>query len=82
MINERRNAIRTYIAEHRTVRMEELAALYPNVSVMTLRRDLAALEEEGTIIRVRGGAGSTRRISARQKTFTAVGRFPILRQRM
>lgn len=56
MINERRNAIRTYIAEHRTVRMEELAALYPNVSVMTLRRDLAALEEEGTIIRVRGGA--------------------------
>ena len=56
MINERRNEIRTYIAERRSVRMEELAKQYPDVSVMTLRRDLAALEEEGTIIRVRGGA--------------------------
>ena len=56
MKTERINAIRNYITEHRTVRMEDLQKLYPGLSGMTLRRDLAALEAEGSITRTWGGA--------------------------
>ena len=45
--------------------LEQLEAYFPNVSQMTLRRDLFQLEEEGKIIRVRGGAMSVREV---QKT--------------
>lgn len=40
--------------------LEQLKAFFPNVSQMTLRRDLLQLEEEGKIIRVCGGAMSVR----------------------
>jgi len=56
MMNERRSQMKAYITEKLTVRVEELAKVFPNVSMMTIRRDLAALEEEGAIIRIRGGA--------------------------
>lgn len=56
MINERRNEIKAYIAEHQSIRIDDLIHLYPDVSVMTLRRDLTALEAEGIITRFRGGA--------------------------
>ncbi len=56
MKSERLSIIRNYITEHRTVRMEDLQRLYPNLSGMTLRRDLAALEAEGSITRTWGGA--------------------------
>ena len=45
--------------------LEQLEDHFPNVSQMTLRRDLFQLEEEGKIIRVRGGAMSVREV---QKT--------------
>lgn len=45
--------------------LEQLEDYFPNVSQMTLRRDLFQLEEEGKIIRVRGGAMSVREV---QKT--------------
>ncbi|MBQ8283725.1 MAG: DeoR/GlpR transcriptional regulator [Clostridia bacterium] len=45
--------------------LEQLEEYFPNVSQMTLRRDLFQLEEEGKIIRVRGGAMSVREV---QKT--------------
>ena len=45
--------------------LEQLEAAFPNVSQMTLRRDLFQLEGEGKIIRVRGGAMSVREV---QKT--------------
>ena len=45
--------------------LEQLEEHFPNVSQMTLRRDLFQLEEEGKIIRVRGGAMSVREV---QKT--------------
>jgi len=56
MMNERRSQMKDYITEKLTVRVEELAQKFPGVSIMTIRRDLAALEEDGAIIRVRGGA--------------------------
>ena len=45
--------------------LEQLEDYFPNVSQMTLRRDLFQLEEEGKIIRIRGGAMSVREV---QKT--------------
>ncbi len=45
--------------------LEQLEEFFPGVSQMTLRRDLFQLEEEGKIIRIRGGAMSVREV---QKT--------------
>ncbi len=45
--------------------LEQLEEYFPTVSQMTLRRDLFQLEEEGKIIRIRGGAMSVREV---QKT--------------
>ena len=42
--------------------LEQLEDFFPNVSQMTLRRDLFQLEEEGKVIRVRGGAMSVREV--------------------
>ena len=52
----RRERIRKYIQEKGAVSVKELNALFPDVSVMTVHRDLAKLEEERLIIRTRGGA--------------------------
>ncbi len=40
--------------------LEQLESFFPNVSQMTLRRDLFQLEQDGKIIRVRGGAMSVK----------------------
>lgn len=48
--------IRDYILEHGEVRTDELCALFPNVSAMTIRRDLAELETARLITRTHGGA--------------------------
>lgn len=42
--------------------LEQLDEQFPNVSQMTLRRDLFQLEQEGRIIRVRGGAMSVKEV--------------------
>ncbi|MBR7186577.1 MAG: DeoR/GlpR transcriptional regulator [Clostridia bacterium] len=42
--------------------LEQLEEFFPNVSQMTLRRDLFQLEQEGRIIRVRGGAMSVKEV--------------------
>jgi len=52
----RRERIRKYIQEKGAVSVKELNALFPDVSVMTVHRDLAKLEEDRLIIRTRGGA--------------------------
>ena len=52
----RREKIRKYIQEKGVATIKEINALFPDVSVMTIHRDLAKLEEERLIIRTRGGA--------------------------
>ena len=42
--------------------LEQLESFFPNVSQMTLRRDLFQLEQDGKIIRVRGGAMSVKEV--------------------
>lgn len=56
MVFQRRKEIESLIMSQKSVRIQQLSEMFPDVSLMTLRRDLAALEQAGQIIRVRGGA--------------------------
>ena len=65
MKRERISEIAEILNKRGKLTLEQLEEYFPNVSQMTLRRDLFQLEEEGKIIRVRGGAMSVREV---QKT--------------
>lgn len=56
MIQARQNALLAYIMEKGDVQLSELFALFPEVSAMTIRRDLDQLEKNAQILRFRGGA--------------------------
>ena len=58
----RREDIRHYIEAKGEVTLVELQEMFPDCSMMTLRRDLIHLEEEGLVKRTRGGAVSIDRI--------------------
>ncbi len=64
MNKDRRSTIKQYIEEKGEVHLRELEELLPEVSTMTLRRDLIYLEEKGYVIRTRGGAVSVKRVAA------------------
>ncbi|MGD8169116.1 DeoR/GlpR family DNA-binding transcription regulator [Herbiconiux sp. P16] len=55
---ERRERLLGRLEHHGVIRLEESAADL-GVSTMTVRRDLEALEREGVVVRVRGGAVAT-----------------------
>ncbi|WHH59011.1 DeoR/GlpR family DNA-binding transcription regulator [Petroclostridium sp. X23] len=55
---DRRNKLNSYIQQRGEVQFRELQELFPDVSSMTIRRDLAYLEKNGDIIRIHGGAKS------------------------
>lgn len=52
----RQDKIRRYMDEHGVVTIHQLQELFPDVSLMTLHRDLNILEETGIIVKFRGGA--------------------------
>ncbi len=56
MINLRQNKMMAYIDEHEDVTIRELQELFPDVSLMTIHRDLDTLSDEGKIVKFRGGA--------------------------
>ena len=58
MNKERGEQINSYIQSKGEITMVELEKLFPQVSSMTLRRDLNYLETQNKIIRTRGGAKS------------------------
>ena len=58
MTKDRREQIRALIREQGEITLRTLEALFPDVSTMTLRRDLIRLEQEGLVRRTRGGAVS------------------------
>ncbi len=61
--NQRRDKIRELLRTHPHVTLAELEAMFPDVSSMTLRRDIDYFESIGEAIKVRGGARSTRFIT-------------------
>ena len=52
--------IKEYIEHKSVASIKELHALFPDVSLMTIHRDLDALERSGALVKVRGGAKAVR----------------------
>lgn len=62
-MNERLDKIREYIRINGEAKLSEISKLFPEVSEMTIRRDLERLEKSGDIIRTKGGAKSIRHLA-------------------
>ena len=56
----RQRRICDYIESKQIVTIKELQSLYPDVSLMTIHRDLDALVQSGMIVKIRGGARAVR----------------------
>ena len=56
----RSDIIKDYIEKKKIVSIREIQALFPDVSLMTIHRDLDSLAAEGLIVKFRGGAKSVR----------------------
>jgi DeoR/GlpR family transcriptional regulator of sugar metabolism len=63
MSSDRRDAINQIIQSRGEIKLSELETIYPDISAMTLRRDLENLERQGIIVRTRGGAKSIAHLS-------------------
>lgn len=59
----RRNLIYDLIERKGEVTIAELTEMFPDVSSMTIRRDLDALENENKIVKIKGGAKSISHLS-------------------
>jgi len=57
----RREHIKQFVDENGDIQFKELESLFPDVSAMTIRRDLAFLEEKGAIQRTWGGVKAVNR---------------------
>lgn len=56
----RQKKICDFIESRQIVTIKELQELYPDVSLMTIHRDLDALVQNGAIVKIRGGAQAVR----------------------
>ncbi|NLL41859.1 MAG: DeoR/GlpR transcriptional regulator [Firmicutes bacterium] len=65
MSTDRKERIQGLIEEKGEIRLRDLNKLFPELSTMTLRRDLDALEKEGLVIRTHGGAVSVKRLAGK-----------------
>ena len=60
MYSIRQDTMKNYIEKKNVVTIKELQKLFPDVSLMTIHRDLDALERNGAVVKFRGGAKSVR----------------------
>ncbi|MBE6671755.1 MAG: DeoR/GlpR transcriptional regulator [Ruminococcaceae bacterium] len=63
MNSERRSIIKEMLCSKPFVSLKELTDLFPEVSSMTIRRDIDYFEQQGDAIKVRGGARSMKFIT-------------------
>ena len=56
----RQEKMREFIEQNNVVTTRQLQGLFPDVSFMTIHRDLDALEKQGAVIKIRGGAKAVR----------------------
>lgn len=66
-MNGRQQQILNIIENKREVHLQQLKEIFPDVSTMTLRRDLISLENDGYLIRTYGGAVSIKKIGDAQR---------------
>ena len=69
---DRREKILTILREKGVVKLKELQIQFPQVSSMTLRRDLEYFEKLGEAVRIRGGARYIRNLDAGQEDVYAL----------
>lgn len=62
--NDRQSQILQILEQNGEVQLQQLKDIFPDVSVMTLRRDLISLENNGHAIRTHGGAVSVKKFAA------------------
>ena len=62
MKRERLEEVAELLDKRGKMTLEQLEEAFPDVSQMTLRRDLSQLEEDGRVIRIRGGAMSVKEV--------------------
>lgn len=60
MYSVRQEQMKQYIESQNVVTIRSLREMFPDVSLMTIHRDLDALESRGVIVKFRGGARSVR----------------------
>ena len=58
----RQEQLKKYIESKNVATIKELQELFPEISLMTLHRDLSTLEEMGIVTKYRGGVRSVRRL--------------------
>ncbi len=58
MVSIRQSKMKDFIEQRKQVTISEIQQLLPDVSVMTIHRDLNAMEAAGLIVKYRGGARS------------------------
>jgi DeoR/GlpR family transcriptional regulator of sugar metabolism len=64
LYNERQEKILSILNEKGEVQVSELKEIFPQVSAMTIRRDLAYLESKGMLIRTHGGAVNIKKLTS------------------
>lgn len=64
MYNDRQERIINLLNEKGEIQISELKDIFPQVSTMTLRRDLSFLEGKGLLIRTHGGAVNIKKLSS------------------
>lgn len=82
----RQEQIKKYVESKNVATIQELRELFPEVSLMTLHRDLSALEEMGIITKYRGGVRSVNQLddiefNIRMKENTA-GKMSMMKKAM
>lgn len=60
MYSVRQEQMKQYIESQNVVTIKALQQMFPDVSLMTIHRDLDALEQQGIVVKFRGGARSVR----------------------
>ena len=60
MYSVRQEQMKQYIENQNVVTIKALQEMFPDVSLMTIHRDLDALEAQGIVVKFRGGARSVR----------------------
>lgn len=60
MYSVRQEQMKQYIESQNVVSIKSLQQIFPDVSLMTIHRDLDALEAQGIVVKFRGGARSVR----------------------
>ena len=60
MYSVRQEQMKQYIEQQNVVTIHALQQMFPDVSLMTIHRDLDALEAQGIVVKFRGGARSVR----------------------